>query len=264
MIVIVASACAARGLTIRLPCPGTPRTFFINAVSIATAVTSAEGNVRFDTLSKLSNDDRLELLNKAQEQLYFGLMPPEDAEQPSDAERELLLGWLSGELNKFGASKLEEKLRKPEYGNYVDHDKLFSGEYAHLKGFTRDRRWLISEFIFDAKVNQLIDHPGVRTIDGEKMNVIGDNGVNIGTRFGGHSLRQSITNPFLLPTNIGVRYYDTTALTGGHLLTMISNAKKIAAYMSSEQAMKAHYPAMYRIMKMELAHRETLRHASDS
>jgi hypothetical protein len=219
---------------------------------------SAEGNVRFDTLAKLSNDQRLELLNNVQEQVFFGLMPPEDAEQPTQIERSHLADWLSTELNKHNASKLEEKLRRPEYGNYVDHNKLFSGEYAHLKGFTRDRRWLISEFIFDAKVNRLIDHPGVRTIDGVKRNVIGDNGVNLGTRFGGHSLRASITNPFLLPTIIGVRYYDTTALTGGHLLTMISNAKKIAAYMSSEQAMKAHYPAMHRIMKMGLAHREIL------
>ena len=46
------------------------------------------------------------------------------------------------------------------------------------------------------------------TIDGKEMRVIGDNGVNIGTRFGGGSLRQSITNPFLLPSTIGVRYYD--------------------------------------------------------
>ncbi len=106
---------------------------------------SAEGNVRFDTLPRLSNDDRLELLNRAQEHVYFGLMPPVDAEQPSDAERELLLGWFSGELNKFGASKLEEKLQKPEYGNYVDHDKLFSGEYKNLKPFTYDRRWLITQ-----------------------------------------------------------------------------------------------------------------------
>jgi len=68
---------------------------------------SAEGNVRFDTLAKLNNDERLELLNKAQEQLYFGLMPPEDAEQPSDAEREFLLEWFSDELNNFGASKLK-------------------------------------------------------------------------------------------------------------------------------------------------------------
>ena len=117
---------------------------------------------------------------------------------------------------------------------------------------------MISEFIFNAKINHLIDHPSIRTIDGVKMDVIGDNGVNISKRFGGHNLRESITNPFLLPGNIGVRYYDTTALTSGHLLTMISNAKKIAAYMSSEQAMKAHYPAMHRIMKTELAHREIL------
>ena len=52
---------------------------------------------------------------------------------------------------------------------------------------------------------------------------------------------------------------QTCALPICHLLTMISNAKKIAGYMSSEQAMKSYYPAMYRIMKMELAHRETLR-----
>ncbi|MEO2035006.1 MAG: DUF1588 domain-containing protein [Planctomycetaceae bacterium] len=219
---------------------------------------ASEGNVRLDVLSGMQLSERLELLNKVQEQLFFGLMPPEEEDQPTEAERAQFVAWTSAELRKQNASKLDEKLRRPEYGNYVDHDKLFSGEYAHLKSFTRDRRWLISEFIFDATINRLIDHPGGRTIDGQRMDVIGDNGVNLGTRFGGHTLRASITNPFLLPTNIGVRYYDTTALTGGHLLTMISNAKKVAAYMSSEQAMKAHYPAMYRIMKTELAHREIL------
>jgi cytochrome c553/phosphoserine phosphatase len=220
---------------------------------------TSEGNVRLDVLVGMKQDERLELLNKVQEQLFFGLMPPEDEEQPTEAERTQLADWVSKELNKHNASKLEEKLRKPEYGNYVDHDKLFSGEYKHLKGFTEDRRWLISEFIFNAKINRLVDHEGVRTIDGQRMTVIGDNGVNLGTRFGGGTLRQSITNPFLLPTNIGVRYYDNTMLTGGHLLTMIANAKKIAAYMSSEQTMKSHYPAMYRFMKMELDHREILR-----
>ena len=134
---------------------------------------------------------------------------------------------MSTELNKHNASKLEEKLRLPAYGNYVDHDKLFSGECKDRKGFTRDRRWLISEFIFNAKMNRLIHHKGIRTIDGKRVSVIGDNGVNLGTRFGGGTLRQSITNPFLLPTNIGVRYYDNTMLTGGHLLTMITNAVNV-------------------------------------
>lgn len=39
---------------------------------------------------------------------------------------------------------------------------------------------------------------------------------------------------------------------------MISNDWKIAACMSPEQAMKTHYPAMHRIMKVELIHRERL------
>ena len=217
-----------------------------------------KGDIRLDRLDILAPDTRLNLLNKMQEQVFFKEMPPKKKKKPTQTERDSLFQWISIELKKYGASGLEEKLKRPEFGNYVDHDKLFSGEYAYLKGFTRDRRWLVSEYIFNAKINHLIDHPGVRVIDGKRMNVVGDNGVNLGTRFGGHNLRQSITNPFLLPSNIGVRYYDTTALTGGHLLTMISNAKKIAAYMSSEKAMKAHYPAMYSIMKMELAHRGIL------
>lgn len=218
-----------------------------------------EGQIRFDNLSQLANDDRLDLLNKAQSQLFFDSMPPQDAKQLTAVGRETLVSWVSTELNKHSASKLEDKLRLPGYGNYVDHAKLFSGEYARQKAFTLDRRWLISEFIFNEKINQLLDYEPTRTIDGQRMVVVGDNGVNIGTRFGGGSLRQSITNPFLLPTNIGVRYYDNTVLAGGHLLTMISNARKIAAYMSSERTMKAHYPAMYRIMKMELEHLEALR-----
>ena len=160
-------------------------------------------------------------------------MPPEDETQPSEKERKLLDDWISEVLIQ------DDKLQLPAYGNFLDHEKLFSGEYKHLKGFTFDRRWLISEYIFNAKVNHLIDYQGGRTIDGVKRNVIGDNGVGLGTRFGGGTLRQSITNPFLLPTRIGVRYYASPMLTGGHLLTMISNAKKIAAYMASEKTMKA-------------------------
>ena len=168
-----------------------------------------KGDLRLDRLDALAPDARLDLLNKMQEHVFFREMPPKKKKQPSEAERDLLFRWISGELKQFGTSALEENLKKPEFGNYVDHEKLFSGENAHLKGFTRDRRWLISEFIFNAKINHLIDHPSIRTIDGVKRDVIGDNGVNISKRFGGHNLRQSITNPFLLPGNIGVRYYDT-------------------------------------------------------
>ena len=218
-----------------------------------------KGDVRLDDLQELKLTARLELLNKIQEQMHFQEMPPKKKKkQPTEVERQEILVWVSAELAKYGASTLEEKLRKPEYGNFVDHEKLFSGEYAKLPAYTMDRRWLISEFIFNAKINDLIDHKKTRNIDGKRMAVIGDNGEGVNTKFGGNTLRQRITNPFLLPKNIGVRYYDTTEISGGHLLTMISNAQKIAGYMSSEQIMKARYPAMYKIMKTEMEHMNIL------
>ena len=113
----------------------------------------AEGDVRLDALAELGLDARLDLLNRAQEQLFLGRMPPENEEQLAAAERARLADWVSRELHKYNASKLEKKLQKPEFGNYVDHDKLFSGEFKNLPGFTYDRRWLISEYIFQRKVS---------------------------------------------------------------------------------------------------------------
>ncbi len=208
----------------------------------------SEGDVRLDNLAAMNLDARLELLNKAQEQLFFGRMPPDDADQPTAAERARLAEWVSQELNKHNASKLEDKLRKPEYGNYVDHDKLFSGEFADLKGFTYDRRWLISEYIFDAKFNQLLNHKPFQTIDGRRQFVIGDN-----------NRRVNLTNPFLLPTNTGVRYYANTTLNGGHLLTMLTNAKEAATYMVYLTKRDQRYlPAIGDILGQAWEHERTL------
>ncbi len=209
---------------------------------------SAEAGVKLDGLAAIGQDERLELLNKAQEQVYFKRMPPEDAEPLDDKQREVLSGWLSSELRKFGASKLEDKLQKPEYGNSVDHEKLFSGEFSHLPGFTYDRRWLISEFIFDAKFNRILNHKPFKTIDGKRHFVIGDN-----------NRRINLTNPFLLPTTTGVRYYANETLNGGHLLTMMTNAKEAATYMVYLTSRDQRYlPAVNAIMKQERDHERIL------
>jgi len=166
---------------------------------------SAEGEVRFDNLAKLTTAARLELLNKAQEQLFFGLMPPQDAEQPSKSDRTQLKFWLRSELLKHNASKLDEKLRYPEYGNYVDHETLFRGEIDD-EPFTPARRWLVSPQIFLERVNDIFkleDRSRQKSFYG-------------------------VTNPFVLPDHSGVRDYDVTALDGGHLLVMLNNAQWIS------------------------------------
>ena len=105
---------------------------------------SAKGDVRLDNLAAISLKDQSALLNKMHEQLYLGEMPPKKKRaQPTDPERQSLIDWVSGELKKHGGSKLTDKLRYPDYGNYVDHEKLFSGEIKTAP-FTPARRWLVS------------------------------------------------------------------------------------------------------------------------
>ena len=89
-VVMVASACAVARADDTFTVPNSAARVLQQKCIDCHAGESAEGNVQFDNFSKLKKSERLELLNKAQEQLYFGLMPPEDAEQPSDAE---VIGW---------------------------------------------------------------------------------------------------------------------------------------------------------------------------
>ncbi|MEM8669195.1 MAG: DUF1588 domain-containing protein [Planctomycetota bacterium] len=166
---------------------------------------SAEAGVRFDDLAALNQAAKIDLLNRVQNQLFFDLMPPKDADQPSKADRERLSGWLRQELRARNASKLDEKLREPAFGNYVDHENLFDGSIVE-KSFTPARRWLVSPQIFHERVN------AVFKLHGRSRQ----------SKFYG------VTNPIVLPDHSGVRYYDTATLDGGHLLVMLNNAQWIA------------------------------------
>lgn len=209
-----------------------------------------KGKFRLDNLAELSSDARLDVMNLMLEKVHFEEMPPKKKDQPTEAERKQLEDWLSGILHANNASKLEDKLRMPDYGNKLDHDKLFSGKYKDLPGYTPDRRWLISEFIFDAKMNRMLEYVPQFDIDGNRYPVIGSN--NRG------STKVNLTNPFLLPTHSGVRYYDTTTLDGGHLLTMLTNSKELSAYMISRAKNKTYLPAIHAIMGAEWEHEKIL------
>lgn len=174
-----------------------------------------KGDIRLDQLETLPLVARLDLMNKMQEKIHLKEMPPKDEEeQPTEAERKGMFDWLSAELKKHNASKLEAKLSRPEFGNYMDHEKLFSGQYKDLKGFTSDRRWLISEFIFDNKINKLLGSKYRRGINGQATAVSG--------------APSTLTNPFLLAEKSGVRYYASDPLNESHFSTMVSNAKPLA------------------------------------
>ncbi|MFT5130792.1 MAG: hypothetical protein ACI8W8_004423, partial [Rhodothermales bacterium] len=215
-----------------------------------------KGDIRLDHLTEQTRSKRLDLLNRMQEQVFFKHMPPKKKKQPSEAEREAILAAISGKLHEHKASTLEGKLQKPEFGNYVDHDKLFSGDYADTPGFTYDRRWLISEYIFSDRFNRMLRSEGSAKHKGKKVPVLGSKRIHRGF---------TPTNPFLLPTRSGVRYYANVDLTGGHLSTMLTNAQQSAELITSylvprwkSSKTNKYLPAIAEIMALEDTHNAIL------
>ncbi|MEM6257186.1 MAG: DUF1588 domain-containing protein [Planctomycetota bacterium] len=209
-----------------------------------------KGLVRFDALETIDTVDQQTLFVRAQESVHFEEMPPAKAKQLTEEERGVLLAWFKDKLTGTAAKKLEEKLQRPEAGNYVDHDALFSGQHADLPGYTYDRRWLINEYIFNEKFNRILKYTPTRDIDGTRRRVQGDS-----------KRRVNLTNPFLLPGyKGGVRYYANETLNGGHLLTMLTNAKNAADYMLTELVPRDrnYLPAARQIMESEDRNQATL------
>lgn len=88
---------------------------------------------------------------KMLEQVQAGVMPPVDGDQPSRGERRAVIDWIQSKLlaSPHGGP-YRAKLLLPQYGNYVDHEKLFSGEIK-TPPFSPPRIWRKSPYIFSAQ-----------------------------------------------------------------------------------------------------------------
>lgn len=164
-----------------------------------------KGNVDLTSLEKLPLNERLDVMNKIQEQLFFKMMPPPKAEQPTEQDRRILSDWVRAELLKHKASQLDERLHLPGAGNYVDHARLFSGEIEEMP-YTPARRWLASPQIFRERVLDSLRFEG----KDRKLALRG------------------VSDPFTLPERSGVRDYDLTPLDGVHLVALRTNAACLA------------------------------------
>ena len=81
--------------------------------------------------------------------LSFGEMPPPDEEnQPDPLATGQVIDWIKKRLQEAGkAEAYLKKLIAPEYGNWVSHEKLFSGEIK-TPPFSPSRLWRLSPQIF--------------------------------------------------------------------------------------------------------------------
>ena len=148
-----------------------------------------------------------EIWKHAMEQLAFGEMPPKKKERPDAADAKEVIAWIEAALVKGGhASDLREKMKSPDYGNYVDHGKLFDGSIKAAP-YTPARLWKRSPDIFDSMIIR---------------------GVGLGKgRYGrpnGHVAK--VKQPFTIEDKAGVRDYAAmTRADSATLGTMMRNAE---------------------------------------
>ena len=95
-----------------------------------------------------STDDSANRWIDVMHALRFEEMPPPDEAQPPAIEKANVVGWVMekmAETNRFEA--YQKKLVAPEYGNWVSHEKLFSGE-INTPPFSPSRLWRVSPEVF--------------------------------------------------------------------------------------------------------------------
>jgi len=111
-----------------------------------------KGGLRLDTLSRDFTDIHVsEQWRAIFYRVRFDEMPPQSTRrQPRGDAKQALLEWIDGGLQAQGRGiHLREKMRLPQYGNYVDHKMLFSGEVTDLP-YTDARLWRQRPAIYSA------------------------------------------------------------------------------------------------------------------
>ncbi len=176
---------------------------------------TAEGEVVLEGLSfDLKDDLAAALWKRAMEQVAFDEMPPREAERPDATARDAFVKSVEFALLANGHNPgLREKLRSPEYGNYVDHDKLFDGSIT-APAYTPARLWKRNPHIFDASVDAGL-------------------GVTKPGRYGSRPAAfNKVKQPFTLEERAGINDYAALTLADSATLsTMMRNADLVVEKM---------------------------------
>ncbi len=98
--------------------------------------------------STIATADQADGWLKVLDQLQAGLMPPLDEARPDSQKRTMTIRWIEKAVLESGhAEAYRRKMLLPAYGNYVDHELLFSGKIKAL-AYTPARLWRTSPHIF--------------------------------------------------------------------------------------------------------------------
>ena len=108
----------------------------------------ADAEFRLDNIDGwVTNGNDVERWEKAYEMISIKDMPPKDADHhPDKLTRRKIENWIKNELKKIGRGPDDTRLSRPEFGNRLDHEDLFSGEHKG-PAYSPPRLWRKSKQI---------------------------------------------------------------------------------------------------------------------
>ena len=119
-----------------------------------------EGDLTLVGVGNVS-DNNVSIWQRVLTQLATNEMPPDGEPRPDVSQREAVIGWITESMTKIGVEPQLPGGRLPTDGNWVDHDRLFSG---HFQGpaYSPPRFWRRSQSQYDSLMEQLWVIPKLR------------------------------------------------------------------------------------------------------
>ncbi len=129
-------------LSLSVPVFSSPAIFLQTYCTNCHNAEKAKADFRLDNIDHdITNGEDVERWEKVLEMVSIADMPPEKAKaQPTKTERRQLETWILSELRKIGRGPDDARLNRPEFGNRIDHEELFSGEHKG-PAYSPSRLW---------------------------------------------------------------------------------------------------------------------------
>ncbi|MGB0596190.1 MAG: DUF1588 domain-containing protein [Rubripirellula sp.] len=121
--------------------------------------TDPAAGLRLDHLkTEFEDASQRETWQDVLEQITLGSMPPIDTEQLPANSRMQVIKWITTQLRALGHEPaVLHKLSSPQFGNYVNHERLFDGS-SPGPASSPSRLWRLSPYVYDEFVNGFGQH----------------------------------------------------------------------------------------------------------
>ena len=118
--------------------------------------TDPEAGISLESVAtEFQANQTIDVWQRILEQITLGRMPPADQAGPASDDLRYMTSWIRSQFESNNITpEIDHKLRSPQFGNYVDHVRLFDGS-QNGPSASPSRLWRISPYIYDQFVDRV-------------------------------------------------------------------------------------------------------------